>query len=115
MTDLTESDRASVGRLIVQSSHVDGSVVVELQGELDVESASAFERELARAHELEPREMVIDLGGLTFMDSTGVRLLVGAMRRAGQENYELRLRRLPPQARRVLEMSGALHRFKLSD
>lgn len=104
-----------MGRPLVECTHADGRVLLELHGEVDVASASEAERELKRAQALAPSELVIDLDGLTFMDSTGVRLLIQALRHATEHHYELRLRRVPAQARRVLEMSGTLGRFTLSD
>ncbi len=115
MTDLTEPDRAAPGGLIVESTHADGRVLVELRGEIDVASAAEAERELAEAQALAPREIVVDLQHLTFMDSTGVRILIQALLHASDHGYELRLRRVPNQPRRVLEMSGTLSRFKISD
>ncbi len=115
MTDLTDPDRTAPGGLIVESGHADGRVLLTFRGEIDVASAAEAERELARAQALAPREIVIDLRHVTFMDSTGVRILIQALLHASDHSYELRLRRVPNQPRRVLEMSGTLCRFKTSD
>jgi anti-anti-sigma factor len=59
--------------------------------------------------------VVIDLGGLTFIDSSGLRVLLLADARARERGYELVL--LPGQetVQRVFEMTGALDvlRFEL--
>jgi len=109
------STHSRVDRLVVKRTGSDGAVLLELEGELDLASGSVMQRELRRGQELAARELVIDLGGVSFMDSTGVSCLVGALCHAEGNRYALRLRRLPPQARRVLEMSGVLDRFDVID
>lgn len=48
----------------------------------------------------------LDLSGLTFMDSTGVRLLVNANTRARTDDCRLTLVRGPAAVQRVMELSG---------
>jgi anti-sigma B factor antagonist len=57
-------------------------MVVSFTGELDISSAARVEKELARVEEGAPPLIVLDLSGLDFMDSTGLRLVVGADHRA---------------------------------
>ena len=52
------------------------AAVIALGGELDVVCADTFKRRLAEATEDEPDHVVIDLRELTFMDSTGLALLL---------------------------------------
>lgn len=54
--------------------------VVHVDGELDMAGAEAFEEALAEA--AESRHVVVDLGGCTFIDSTGVRAISAAARDA---------------------------------
>jgi anti-anti-sigma factor len=56
--------------------------VVALRGELDVATCPLADEELSRAATLGPAGLVIDLGELEFMDSTGARFLVEAHQRA---------------------------------
>lgn len=51
-------------------------------GELDISSAARVEQELTRVEADPPPVIVLDLSGLDFMDSTGLRLVVGADHRA---------------------------------
>ena len=75
-------------------------------GELDVATAGALEAELQRVEATDARPIVVDLSGLTFMDSTGIRLLVAADARARADSDRLRLRRGPHAVQRVVELSG---------
>jgi anti-anti-sigma factor len=50
--------------------------------------------------------IVIDIAGLTFMDSTGVRLLVNAAARTHKGGHRLALRRGDATIQRVLQITG---------
>jgi anti-sigma B factor antagonist len=52
------------------------SAVIRLTGELDVVCADTFKRKLAAVTDAGPKEVVIDLRELTFIDSTGLALLL---------------------------------------
>ena len=79
--------------------------IVRLRGELDVATAADFERVLLRLRR--PRErVVLDLGELRFMDSTGLRILLQARRVAAEGGWQLVLRSVPPSIRRLLELAG---------
>jgi anti-anti-sigma factor len=85
----------------------DGVIVAAITGEIDVSNADGLEHQIGAELSNESAGLVVDLGGLTFMDSSGVHLLFGLAQR-------LRFRSLgfavvapagsPP--RRVLELSG---------
>lgn len=65
------------------SEHVlEGHTVVELRGELDLSNAQALRDRLLEIAGREPVSLILDLSGLTFMDSTGISVLVAAERRA---------------------------------
>jgi anti-anti-sigma factor len=79
--------------------------VVYLAGELDVATAPEFERILMRRRP--PRQrVVLDLGELRFMDSTGLRVLLQARRAAADGHWRLALRSVPPNIRRLFELAG---------
>jgi anti-sigma B factor antagonist len=83
-----------------------------LEGELDLAGAPAVDAELKRIDESKPELLVIDLRALTFMDSTGLGVLVEALRRATSAGYQLAVVRGPMAVQRVLEISkldSALH------
>jgi len=96
------------GSLEISSELVDGAATMALRGELDLASARQMEERFTAIDEQEPSKVVIDLGGLAFIDSSGLRALLLADARARDRGYELVL--LPGQApvQRVFEMTGAL-------
>jgi anti-anti-sigma factor len=64
-------------RLTFAFSRTSRATMITLAGELDVVCADAFKRKFAEATEDEPAHVVLDLRELTFMDSTGLALLLG--------------------------------------
>ena len=96
------------GGLEISSALVDGAVRVSLQGELDLASTRQVEERFAAIDAQSPARVVVDLSGLAFIDSSGLRVLLLADALAGEHGYELVL--LPGQepVQRVFEMTGAL-------
>ena len=83
------------------------SLTMRLYGEFDLACCKRFEDELARVNRDGISQLVIDLAGLTFLDSTGIRMLMNAKRSADQDGLDL-LVTLPQdgQVRKVLELTG---------
>ena len=93
------------GRFSVQSSRVAGGIMLVLRGELDLRTASVAEEALADTER--SRELVaLDLRHLSFMDSTGLRLIVVAEQRARQSGHRLVIVQGPPWVQRLFEVTG---------
>lgn len=88
---------------------------IQLQGELDLANAETLERELQAALADGAGRVLVDMGELSFIDSSGIALLV---RTAGVDNGQGRVRFLPSQAtavNRVLELTGVAERLPFVD
>ncbi len=96
------------GGLAVQETAGAGAVTVALVGELDLASVPALEQRLVAIERERPGRIVIDLAGLSFIDSSGLRVLLLAAGRAREGEHELLLTQPTDPVRRVLEMTGAL-------
>jgi anti-sigma B factor antagonist len=83
------------------------SVVLHLDGELDLASSVQVEQALAQAREARPRLIVIDARNLEFIDMAGLRVLVAAHERARREQVRLVLTHVGQPVRRVLELARA--------
>jgi anti-sigma B factor antagonist len=83
----------------------DDCVLVALTGELDISTGIRLQETLERAAEQKPELIVIDLRGLQFMDSTGLRILIGADARAREEGRRVALIRGNGMVQRVLEVT----------
>ena len=115
MSESGVSDLPAPGELVIESRIEDERVVLSLRGELDLTSVPAFEREL-QGSESTPRPwLLIDMSGLEFMDSTGLRALLQARERAHSKGRRLTLRRGSRQVQRVLELTKTLDAFEFED
>ncbi|MBX5470292.1 MAG: STAS domain-containing protein [Thermoleophilaceae bacterium] len=89
----------------VTASRAGDAIHLQLSGELDVATVRRAEEELARAEEESPPAIVIDLRSLSFMDSTGLRFVVEADRRARAAGRRLAIVQGPAPIRRVFEIT----------
>jgi len=82
----------------------DGVVRVALSGELDLAAAPEVERKL-REHERDGAVLLLDLRGVKFMDSTGLRVILSADSRARRDDRKLVLVRGPEAVHRVFRLT----------
>jgi anti-sigma B factor antagonist len=81
--------------------------VVTARGELDVFTAPALRLDLQRlAENSAVAVLVIDLFAVTFLDSSGLGALVGALRRLRERGGSLRIVRPQTPAARIFELTG---------
>jgi anti-anti-sigma factor len=94
-------------RQLTVSTERDGDIQsIGLAGELDLATAHAVEAELERVEAGDARAIVVDLSKLTFIDSTGVQLLINAQARSRGDSSRLVLTRTPAAVQRVFEICG---------
>jgi anti-anti-sigma factor len=93
--------------LEVSRREIDQVIRLRLDGELDVASCPKLERELRLAERPGLAWLVVDLGGLTFMDLRGIRALLRAHERALAGGWQLLVEDVPRQLYMILWASGA--------
>jgi len=89
-----------------------GTPVVRVRGELDLSTCEQVDSALSQAEATNPPTLVLDLGGVSFMDSTGVRTLLQADSRARRDGRRLLLIGPPEPAARVLRVTLLDRRFE---
>ena len=89
-----------------------GAVRVALRGELDLEHAYTFDEELRRVEERRPPCLVLDLRGLSFLDSSGLARLLAARRRARRDRRRLLLIRGSTAVQRLLAITAVGEQFE---
>jgi anti-anti-sigma factor len=93
-----------------------GSVpVLVLRGDLDLAGAAVVERALAEAEESRPAALVLDLREVTFMDSSGLRVLIVAAQRAEEDARRFALVPGKAQVMRVFEITRMEERLDFVD
>jgi anti-sigma B factor antagonist len=92
----------------------DGTVVVRLAGELDLYNSAEVGTALERATGESPPRLVVDLGEVSFVDSTILGTLVEAKKRL-PEGAGFLLAAPNANVRRVLEVSGLERHFEVRE
>ncbi len=82
-----------------------GRAVVHATGDIDIATSPSLHEALARALEETPA-VVVDLGAVGFIDSSGLSALVWGYREAQQRGGALTIQRPSQMARRLLDITG---------
>jgi anti-sigma B factor antagonist len=85
----------------------DGRLRLRLEGELDMSTEPLLRTALHKAAEGgEP--VVVDLSGVEFMDSSGLRVLIQAHQHAQRDGWSLALTAPSPPVRSLFEVAGVV-------
>ena len=91
----------------ISADHNDGTARLEVKGELDIGSAPKVADAVERALGDGCREVVLDLGGTTLLDSAGLGALIRAARAVDAKQGTIAVVSPPgSEARVVIDMSG---------
>lgn len=93
--------------------HVDADGVIIAIGDIDVAGGPLVEAAILESESDQP--VVIDLDEVTFIDSSGLRSLLGASKRAAERGTEIILRSPSAAVRRLLEITGTEGQFRIDD
>ena len=122
-----DSDQAKNGRVVSAGDAFDGAPqlalrddadgprhVLVLSGELDMASSPALEDAVRAICTDSAEALTVDLSGLTFMDSTGLRVVLLAKELCERHRCELLVIPGPAQIQRLFEVTGILERLPFS-
>ena len=84
----------------------DGALVLTAEGEIDLETAPRLSELITSAFAEGQKKIVLDLGSVTFIDSSGLTALVVAQASAVEANAELILRSVTRSTYDLLLMTG---------
>ena len=93
-------------QLLIDVRHDKGTAVLSLRGELDLASAPLLQTEIENSEIASASMLVLDLEELTFIDSTGLRVLLTAYEHAQQRGQEFAVTQGSPQVQRLLSITG---------
>jgi len=99
----------------IETGSLGQASLVSLNGDLDLSTAKRAEQAIEEAEQASPPMLVIDLRGLSFMDSTGLRVVVSADKRATKANRRLVIIQGPAAVRRVFEIARLDERLEIVD
>lgn len=101
----------SSNQVVTVDTGDDGVIVV--RGEVDMAAGPVLDQAIGRREHDDP--LVLDLGGVEFIDSSGLRTLLGAARRATARGSSVVLRHVGPEVGRLLDITGTAGQFTLED
>lgn len=104
MTEMGNQDSLSVD--------VDAGGVIIVHGDIDVAGGPILDVAI-REHEGGNGPLSIDLDDVYFIDSSGLRCLLGASRRAAERGGTVALRHVGSEVLRLLEITGTTERFTI--
>jgi anti-sigma B factor antagonist len=101
--------------LEIDVSETGGGRLLRLAGEFDMAGVDRFERLLAADQSSETTTFVVDLRGLTFIDSSGLRALIMADQRVRDAGGRFVVVKGPDRVNEVLEVTGVARQIELVD
>jgi anti-anti-sigma factor len=97
-----------IGPFTCQVSRQEGEAVVSPRGELDMATVGSVDRELKELRRAGVGRILLDLGGLTFMDSSGLHLITKWANEASKDGFAFELEPGTPAVQRIFELT-AMH------
>jgi anti-sigma B factor antagonist len=88
---------------------------LSVQGEVDVYTAPQFREQLIQLVDQGQRQILVDLEGVEFLDSTGLGVLVGGLKRVRSQDGDLALVCTQRRILKVLEITGLTKVFTIYD
>lgn len=88
------------------TSEVDGYVVLTLIGTIDVSTAPFLRDCLLDVHQNNKHRIVVDLTEVGFVDSTGLGLLVGSLKRSRANNGDVKIVGSDERVLKVFQITG---------
>jgi anti-sigma B factor antagonist len=86
---------------------------LSIRGEVDVSTSAALREELYGMIDAGATRVHIDCAGMEFIDSSGLGVLVGALKRVRERDGEIILRGLNPSASKIFEITGLTQLFTI--
>lgn len=83
-----------------------GRCVVKVKGEIDIYTAAEFKKQINAAIEEVTGDLHIDCSELQYMDSTGLGVLIGALKRMKEQGRNIYLENLRPNVRKLFAITG---------
>jgi anti-sigma B factor antagonist len=92
-----------------------GHALVAIAGEIDLYTAPHLQSEFTRLLQDGPSRVVIDMSGVDFCDSTGMNVLLSALKRMKERGGSLHVAAPRPAVRKILQVTGLDSVFTVHD
>lgn len=88
---------------------------VELKGSLDSETYTELEDELKEIIDEKTKAVILDMAGVDYVSSIGIRVLVGAKKSLEGKNASFAMMNLQPQIKKIFDVMKILPMFDIFD
>jgi len=95
--------------LSIKMEQAGQSSTLFLQGEVDAFTAAELKKALLPLAEQEKHVITLDLRNVSYMDSTGIGVLIAALKTGKQQGSEMRLTNVPQRIERLFRITGLHH------
>ena len=94
------------GVMTCQATSIEDGLLLSVAGDVDLGSSGQLHVELQRQLAHEPQRLILDLGGVAYMDSSGVATLVQALQMQTRRGAKLVLCNLAERVRGIFQIAG---------
>ena len=99
----------------ISATRTEGEVRIFLNGELDHHSARFAIPEISRVIDTElPLSLILDFSGISFMDSSGIAIVIGSYKKATALGADFMVENVPKQAHKVFSAAGICKLINIS-
>lgn len=92
--------------LIMTEENSENVAKVVISGEIDIYTAQQFKEKLYRIVDSSSKDVVIDCSGLDYIDSTGLGIFVGALKKARLADRNISLENIKDNIRKLFNITG---------
>ena len=96
--------------MLIEAERIGSNLIVSIDGELDLETSPEFRAVVEEKlnHYKTIRHLILDLKKVHFIDSSGLGVILGRLKRISQEGGRLSAINVSDQVKRIFELSGLL-------
>ncbi len=99
----------------VTKEKVEDIVVIDVEGEIDVYTSTYFKKELLKVLDEGNYNIIISLDKVRYIDSTGLGILIGMLKRVKEHNGHMTVVCSNPQIRKVFTITGLIKILGMHD
>ena len=88
---------------------------VQLQGSIDTETSSDLEEELKEIIDEKTKAVILDMGGVNYLSSAGIRVVIWAKKALQEKNATFAMINLQPQIKKVFDIMKILPMVNIFD
>lgn len=97
----------------IKTEELGGATLVRVSGEVDMSNSPTFREALMGLTKKKVPAIVVDLGGVSYMDSSGIATLVEGLQETTEYGGKFRIASLTPKVHQVFELARLTDVFEI--